>query len=174
MYAAEEDTAHQNPEQNQPPNHQAPGPAPGGEHAARRQGPVVDHNRRPAHQLEDVQHGEQKSALLSKAHLHGLHGTSPAPPADEARQEEQNTANHMAGDDGGKALGEPQRGEAGTGENLRQGDPGPEPNEAVLKRGGFFHVPASPSMKRLWRSHMWSMGPEPCPRSSCADRAPKM
>lgn len=30
-----------------------------------------------------------------------------------------------------------------------------------------------PWRNRLFKSHMWSMGPEPCPRSSMAERAPK-
>ena len=146
----------------------------GGEHAPRRQGSVVNHDRGPAHQLEDVQDGEQKPAPLAEAHLHGLHGAPSAPPADEARQEEQGTADYMAGHNGGEALRHAQRSEAGPGQDFRQGHPGSEPDEAVLKDRGLFHRSALPPVKRLRRSHIWSIGPEPRPRFSCADRAPKM
>ena len=44
--------------------------------AVRGQGPVVDHDGRPAHQLEDVQKRKEQPALLAEGHLHRLHGAA--------------------------------------------------------------------------------------------------
>ena len=91
-----------------------------GENAADGQRAVIDHDGRPAHQLENVQESEQQPALLAEAHFHGFHGAAAGAAADQSRKEHHGAANDVADENSRQTSGHAQRGERGAGEDLRQ------------------------------------------------------
>ena len=161
--------AHGDPQDDEGPDDQTPHPAARIEDAADGQGPVIDHDGRPAHQLQHIQQGEQQPAPLAEAHFHRLHGGAAGAPADQARQQHHGAADDVAQENGRQPPSEPKGCEGGPRQDLGQGDARAEPDQAVLQGRGLFHRTNSPR-----RSNMWSMGPEPCPRSSMAARAPEI
>ena len=158
-------------------DHHADDDAPDGyadiEDAVGGQRAVIDHDARPADELHHIQEGEEHAALGAEAHLHGLHRALALAAADQAGEEKEHAADDVAEQDGRDAAAHAEGGEIGAGEYLRQGDAGAEPDEAVLECRSPFHAPVPP-INSLFRSNMWSMGPEPCPRSSMAESAPEI
>ena len=130
---------------------------------------VIDHDGGPAHQLQNIQQGKQQAALLAEAHFHRLHGAAASAAADQARQQHHGAADNVADNDGQQALAHAQRRKGRTGQDLGQRHTCPEPDQGVLKGRGLFHFTNSP-----FSANMWSMGPEPLPRSSMAASAPEM
>ena len=118
------------------------------EDAADGQGPVIDHDGGPAHQLKDVQKGEQQTSFLAEAHFHSLHGAAAGAAADETRQKHHGAANDVTDDDRRQTLGHTQRRKGGAGEDLRQGDARAEPDQSVLEGGCLFHTCAPPSVPK--------------------------
>ena len=118
------------------------------EDAADGQGPVIDHDGGPAHQLKDVQKGEQQTSFLAEAHFHSLHGAAAGAAADEARQKHHGAADDVADENGRQTLGHTQRGKGGAGEDLRQRNACAEPDQSVLEGGCLFHACAPPSVPK--------------------------
>lgn len=89
--------ADEDPQDDQAADHKAPHPfdllAPDPAGSARA---VVDHDGRPAHQLNDVEDGEQQAALRAEAHLRDLHRTLADFAADQTGEEQHDAADHMA------------------------------------------------------------------------------
>ena len=137
--------------------------------AADRQCAVVNHDGRPADELQNVQERKQQAALLAEAHFYGFHSAAARAPADEARQQHHGAADDMPEQNGRKALCHTQRRKGGAGQDLGQRDARAEPDQAVLKGRGLFHSTKSP-----FSANMWFIGPEPWPRSSIAASAPEM
>ena len=172
VHEAEVRDAYEYPQEDERAYDQAPGPGSRLKDAVRGQGPVVDHDGRPAHELEDVQKREEQPALFAEGELHRLHRAKARPAAYEPREEKQRAAYDMADDDGEDALAHAQGREVGAGQDLRNGDARAEPDEAVLEGGGLFHPRAS-CLYSGFMSKAWSIGPEPRPRSSIAASAPE-
>ena len=157
------------PHDNQRTDDKAPDPAANRKNAADGQCTVIDHDGRPADELQNVQERKQQAALLAEAHFYGLHSAAARAPADEARQQHHGAADDMPEQNGRKALCHAQRRKGGAGQDLGQRDARAEPDQAVLKGRGLFHSTKSP-----FSANMWFIGPEPWPRSSIAASAPEM
>ena len=157
------------PHDNQRTDDKAPDPAANRKNAADGQCTVIDHDGRPADELQNVQERKQQAALLAEAHFYGLHSAAARAPADEARQQHHGAADDMPEQNGRKALCHTQRRKGGAGQDLGQRDARAEPDQAVLKGRGLFHSTKSP-----FSANMWFIGPEPRPRSSIAASAPEM
>ena len=136
--------AHRDPEDDQCADHQTPDPAADVKDTADSQCAVIDHDGRPADQLQHIQKGKQQAALLAEAHLDGLHSTAAGAAANQARQQHHGAADDMSDKDRCQTLGHAQRGESRARQNLRQRNTGTEPYQAVLKGRCLFHSVNSP------------------------------
>ena len=99
---------------------------------------VIDHDGRPADELQNVQERKQQAALLAEAHFYGLHSAAARAPADEAREQHHGAADDMPEQNGRKAICHTQRRKGGAGQDLGQRDARAEPDQAVLKGRGLF------------------------------------
>ncbi len=160
------------PHHDEPADDETPHPLADAEHGVRGQCAVIDHDGRPADELQHVERGEKQAADAAEAQLDRAHGAAAGAAADEAREEEHRTANDMADEDGEQALREAEGRKVRACEDLRDGHGRAEPDEAVLEAGSLFHAQASCRYSGF-RSNAWSIGPEPAPRSSMAASAPE-
>ena len=75
--------------------------------AARRKRPVIDHDRRPAHELEHVEHSKEHPPAPAERHLHRLHRAPPRTRTNHAREEQQETADDVTEHDRRGAVRKP-------------------------------------------------------------------
>ena len=160
------------PQHDQPADDQTPYPFADAEHGVRGERAVIDHDRRPADELQHVERREKQAADAAEAQLDRAHGAEAGAAADESGEEKHRTADDVAEQDGKQTLGEAEGREIRAGEDFGDGHGRTEPDEAVLKCRCFFHAQASCRYSGF-RSNAWSIGPEPAPRSSMAASAPE-
>ena len=87
------------PQHDQPADDQTPHPFADAEHGVRGERAVIDHDGRPADELQHVERGEKQAADAAEAQLDRAHGAAAGAAADEAREEEHRAADDMADDD---------------------------------------------------------------------------
>ena len=156
--------ADHDPKDDQSTDDETPHPVADGENAVDRQCAVVDHNARPAHKLEDIQHREKQCSLAAKAHFHRFHGAFAYFAANEPREEQHGTADDMTQQNGEQALRKAEGGEISTRQNLGDGDGSAEPNKAVFKNGSasFLHLTAPPFHTRPAKRRRDPWAPNRC------------
>src|SRR5699024_9114980 len=105
---------------------------------------VINHDARPADELQHVQQCKEQAAAVAEAHLGGLHGALALTATDEAGEEEQHAAYDVADYYGQQTLAHAEGREVGAGEYLGQRDRRAEPDERVLESCRFLHFIAPP------------------------------
>ena len=78
------------------PDNETPYPASGREDPVCGECTVIDHDGGPTDELQDIQDGEQQSALAAKAGFCRFHGTFPTGSADDTGEKEHDTADDMS------------------------------------------------------------------------------
>ena len=120
-----------NPDDDERADHETPDPMRYRHNTARRKRTVIDHDTRPANELQDVQRSKEESPPRAERHLDRLHRTAPRPRTDQPREEEQRAADHVTDNDCNAAVAKAKRRKKRARQNLRERDARTKPYQRV-------------------------------------------
>ena len=131
VHALDAQDANTNPYNNQSADYETPDPMRQLHHTARRERAVIDHDARPADELQHVQCRKEQPPARAERHLDRLHCTAPRPRTDQPCEKEQRTADDVTDNDCNAAVAKAERRKECACQNLRERDACTKPNERV-------------------------------------------